>query len=395
MNPPTRCCFLGLNLCGGGAERHMLQLLNHWPDSSWQFNLILLARQGVWFDEIPQTVQLHTLSSRMPVNGLQQLVWAMQMVPRFRAALQNGYDILLTFLWLPTLVASLALRGLAVPPPLVWSIQSDLEQAFRLRRTGTLRRWLMANVALPQVNHCIAITPGLSVRVQQLLHIETDRISVIPNSIDYARIKDLLAQPAHIPPKCASIRIVSVGRLHPQKSMDILLQAIAIIYAKGLSIECFIVGEGEEQARLQALAADLDIADVIHFVGYSANPYAWMHSADLFVLASSWEPFGIVLAEAMALGLPIITTATDGALALIESEAEGLVVPPGNPPRLAEAILSLMEYPHLRKWFGDQARRKAHHFDAPTIARQYQVLLEQLLPGAVSEKSQNRPRHDY
>lgn len=379
MSSSVKCCILSSDLKSGGAERHLLQILNHWPESSWQFSLALLAHQGVWLNEIPHTAQLHALSERRPVGGLRQLVWAAQMAPRFRAVLSHGCDLVLTFLWLPTLVAALAMRPLRSAPPLVWSIQSDLEQAFRLRRTGDLRRWLVTNTAVPKVQHYIAITPGLSTRSQQLLNINSSMVSVIPNSIDTARIDALLVQPVDIPSKQAPIRIVSVGRLHPQKSMDVLLRAIATLHGQGYSLECYIIGEGEERLRLQVLTTEMGLDDIVNFPGYSANPYAWMQSADLFVLASSWEPFGIVLAEAMAVGLPIVTTDTDGAQAVIDPGTDGLITPVGDPDLLAKAISSLIDNPQLRRQFGERARRKARTFDAPVIAGQYKALLDDIV----------------
>lgn len=374
-----RCCIVGLNLNSGGAERHMLQMLQNWPGSSWEFDVILLANQGVWFDEIPKNVGLYTLSDQMPSDGVKQLVWAAQLAPKLRSYLSNGYDLVLTFLWLPTLVTSIALRGLSTAPLFVWSVQSDLEQAFRLRKTGVIRQWLVRNIAVPQIDQFITISPGMSTRTQQLLKVSEERFHIIPNSIDFNRISGLLAKKTSITSKNKAIRLVTVGRLHPQKGIDILLQAISNIRKRDLDLECIIVGEGGEKTYLQGLANDFQISDFVQFIGYSDNPYSWMRSADIFVLASRWEPFGIVLAEAMALGLPIISTDTDGGNALIAPGVDGIIVPTNDSSALSDAIYELVHFPQRRESLGENAKHKVKTLDASTIATLHESLFCELV----------------
>ena len=96
--------------------------------------------------------------------------------------------------------------------------------------------------------------------------------------------------------------------------------------------------EGSYPDDLRRLAADLGIADRVHFAGHQADVHPWYDALDVVVHASFGEPFGLVLVEAMALGKPLVATKLGGPLEIVEDGTSGLLVPPGDPERLAEAV---------------------------------------------------------
>jgi len=375
-----RICFLNLNLQGGGAERQLVQLVRHWPRNNHHLRVVLLERKGVWLDELPINVSSHALAFRMPSGSLAKILWVLRLVPQLQKFFrENPCDAVLTFLWLPTVVAAIALRRLPNPPLLVWSIQSDLEMDFKLHRDGWLRGCLVRAFLPKRVNHFIAISEGIRRKTQALLGVPADRFTVIPNSVELARITEMAAMPDAVPPKEAPVRLVSVGRLHPAKGTDVLLHALAKINRQGDDWECYILGDGSERSRLTQLAEAFGLNGRLSFVGYKRNPYAWLRTTDIFVSPSRWETFGIAIVEAMALGLPVIASATDGAKDIISDSVNGLLVPVDDASALADAITKLMHNPSLRQRLGEKARQKAQQFDASLIAQRYAELLEQLM----------------
>lgn len=143
-------------------------------------------------------------------------------------------------------------------------------------------------------------------------------------------------------------------------------------------MECCILGEGSDRERLSQLADKLELDGCVKFLGYVSNPYAWMETADIFVSPSSWETFGIAILEAMALGLPVVATATDGSVDLITDGVEGFLVPVGDPEALAGAFVRLMNEPALRGRCGREAKEKAQKFDARIVAERYFEELKKL-----------------
>ncbi|MEM2445722.1 MAG: glycosyltransferase [Candidatus Bathyarchaeia archaeon] len=377
-----RICFLNLNLQGGGAERHLVQLVRHWPRNNHYLRVVLLERKGVWLDELPVNIPYHALAPPMPPGSLRKILWTFGLVPRLRKFLmEHPCDVVLTFLWLPTVLAAIALHQLPNPPLLVWSVQSDLTRDLKLHWDGWLRQWLVRTLLPKKVNHFIAVSKGVRRKIQMFLGIPADRFTVIPNGIDLNRIRDMAVKPDPIPPKEVPVRLISIGRLHPQKGIEVLLQALAKVKHQNQDWECYILGDGLERARLMQLAHTLGLNQRLFFVGYKSNPYAWLKTADIFVSPSHWEPFGIVIVEAMALGLPVIATATDGAKDIISDGMDGLLVPVDDASALADAITKLMRNPSLRQRLGEKAKQKAQQFNAPLIAQRYVELLERLLNG--------------
>ena len=375
-----RICFLNLNLQSGGAERQLVQLVRHWPRNNHHLRVVLLEQKGVWLDELPVNVPYHALAPRMPPGSLRKILWTFWLVPRLRKFLiEHPCDVVLTFLWLPTVLAAIALHQLPNPPLLVWSVQSDLTRDLKLHWDGWLRQWLVRTLLPKKVNHFIAVSEGVRRKIQMFLGIPADRFTVIPNGIDLNRIRDMAVKPDPIPPKEVPVRLISIGRLHLAKGMDVLLHALAKVKHQSHDWECYILGDGPERSRLMQMATVLELNGYLSFFGYTPNPYAWLRTADIFVSPSRWETFGIAIVEAMALGLPVIATATDGAKDIISDGVNGLLVPVDDASALADAITKLMHDPSLRQRLGEKAKQKAQQFDAPLIAQRYAELLEQLM----------------
>lgn len=371
--------LLNTNLETGGAERQLVQLVRYWPQGA-TLSVILLEQEGVWLSEIPSSVAVSALTEQMPKGSLPKIFWALRLVPRIRRwLLENPCDIVLTFLWLPTVLVALALRRLPNPPLLVWSVQNDLAQEFSLHWDGWLRSWLVHTILAKQVAHFVCISEGIRRKMQAFLGVSGDQFTVIPNGVDLDRVQKMAEIQESVPPKQASVRLVSVGRLHYAKGMDILLHTLAEVSFQNNDWECYILGEGPERLRLIQLADTLGLNERLFFVGSTPNPYAWLRTADIFVSASRWESFGVILTEAMALSLPIVATATDGARDILADGVEGLLVPVGDVSALAKAISDLIRDPSLRRKLGENAREKVQQFDAPLIAQRYAELLTNLL----------------
>ena len=379
-----KIAFFTTTLESGGAERHLLQLAQHWPLPRENLEIVLLERRGVWLSEVPKGVRVTALSEKAPKVGAFKYLWAWRQVSRVRKLFKDqGYDVVVTFLWLPTVVAALALKGLphSNRPRLVWSVQSDLDQEFRLHADGWLRRWVIQSVLPSQVERYIAISSGIAQRTQRLLGVPKERFEIIPNSIDVERILNLSARQDNIPPKNFSLRIVSIGRLHPAKGFDLLLDALARLRIRvpHLNFEAWIVGEGPERSNLETQIQKLGIGKWVKLAGHTTNPYAWMASADLLVSSSRWEAFGIVIAEALAVGCPVVATATDGACDIIEHGKDGWIVPIEDPQALADGLYKVLTDKRLRENLSKRGKEKAKQFDIPFIAQRYVEEIQKVL----------------
>jgi glycosyltransferase involved in cell wall biosynthesis len=161
------------------------------------------------------------------------------------------------------------------------------------------------------------------------------------------------------------VRVLGVGRLIARKGFDRLLHATAAARGSGAPVELSIVGTGPDEGSLRQLAANLEVEDHVRFEGFvdqAALPGVYA-KADVFAFPTLREPFGFVLLEAAAAGLPAIASPEAGATReLIEHEQTGLVVDPDDVEAMTQALVRLSRDPSLRERLG----RAAH---AATVGR--------------------------
>jgi colanic acid/amylovoran biosynthesis glycosyltransferase len=184
----------------------------------------------------------------------------------------------------------------------------------------------------------------------------------------------------------STFELVSVGRVHHGKGHDTTIRAVGRLRDSGRPVRLRIAGSGPELASLQALVAQLRLEQEVEFLGSlsEADVMDLLREADAFVLASRFEPLGVVYMEAMALGLPTIGTDAGGVGEIITDEHDGLLVPPEDVERLVEAVARLQDDPPLRQRLGLNARRTiVEGFDSRIgAAKLYERLFGTIPPAA-------------
>ncbi|MEX0768879.1 MAG: glycosyltransferase family 4 protein [Microthrixaceae bacterium] len=154
------------------------------------------------------------------------------------------------------------------------------------------------------------------------------------------------------------VRIISVGRLHWVKDIATTLSAFAELRSRGFSAELTIVGDGEEREALQFRAAVLGIQDTVTFTGALSPKQVreQLEQSQLFVLSSLSEGTSNAALEAMALQIPVIVTGVGGMVEVIENGVNGWVVPPSNPAKLAQSMISSVTNSSLAEELGRAGR---------------------------------------
>lgn len=212
------------------------------------------------------------------------------------------------------------------------------------------------------------------------LGLEPDRIAIIPNGIDPS---EFAAVPERRPVQ-DTVTGIFVGRIDPtQKGLDTLVRAVSLV-PSSVRFHLRLVGEDWGGAKaLRQLSSHLGIGDRIEFVGpvSRAELLREFARADLLVLPSRFEPFGIVLLEAMAAGLPIVASRVGGIPEVAPDGEVGLLVEPGDPADLAAALLRLAEGPALRSRLGAAGRQRARSYSwdvlIPRVLAVYREALEE------------------
>jgi glycosyltransferase involved in cell wall biosynthesis len=193
-------------------------------------------------------------------------------------------------------------------------------------------------------------------------HLPEDKISVIPNGVDVTKFSfnfnywEVRNRFAH-----ESQRILLfVGRLVPEKGLDTLINALPIILANGVNVKLVVVGEGPQKEMYQGMVNGYGLHEKVFFAGHIDDwtLRALYRVADVTVVPSKFEPFGIVALEAMAAHCPLVTTTTGGLNEIVDDGGTGLKVPTGDPNALAGAVLRIVRDVGFKNYIVENAYRK-------------------------------------
>jgi 1,2-diacylglycerol 3-alpha-glucosyltransferase len=174
--------------------------------------------------------------------------------------------------------------------------------------------------------------------------------------------------------------LISVGRLAAEKNWETLLQAFAKVYAEHPDVRLILIGDGPARESLQALAAELGIAERVTFTGslpFDQVP-AYLKAADVFSFASVTETQGLVTIEAMAAGLPVVSVDGSGTRDIVEHGKQGFLVE-NDPEALANGLNQLLSDPSQMKRFHHNALKKAKTFDVNLLTKQIVSVYEQAI----------------
>jgi rhamnosyl/mannosyltransferase len=276
----------------------------------------------------------------------------------------------------PLAVLALALRPPACPFVL-WHHADFLRPGWARPLYAWLRRRLVRAAA------CVVVSNPTLAGAAYLR--EARRIEVIPFGIPLSAFADPDARTVRRARELRAARaaplVLFVGRLVYYKGVDVLLDAMRDCRAR-----LALIGTGAEGDALRALARRLRVDDRVEFLGDlpAEELAAWYQAADVFVLPSTHatEAFGVVQVEAMASGVPVVSTDLPTGVPWVNQHGvTGLVVPPGDAGALAAALTCLLDDPQLRRKLGAAARRRAleEFAEARMIAR-FDALLAEVCP---------------
>lgn len=402
---PRKIALLIHSLNGGGAERLMSQLAQRWSRLH-EVHLVTWSTPDTDRYPLPAAVHRHPLNLQHPSRNLLAAVAAnTRRVHRLRRELRSIHpDFILSFCDQMNIVALAAARPLGLP---LWIAEHSDPAKQRLSRLWEAwrRRTYPACAGAIALTHPIAQTmqqwiPAEKLRVippaihppeQALAHLASHDVSPNSSAGSSGEATEPLPDPAR------SLIFLYVGRLSPEKGVDILLEAWRRVWATLPTARLVLVGDGQQRARLEQQAA---LLDNVEFRGWVGDPWLELVQADCFVLPSRYEGFPVALLEALQCGLACISTNCTSALDTIERqgshavlanwskphtpeearapEATGtacLRVPTENPAELAAAMLRLAADSKLRRDLGTAARRVAEQYHWTRIGPLWDAIL--------------------
>jgi D-inositol-3-phosphate glycosyltransferase len=308
------------------------------------------------------------------------------------------YDLIHSHYWMSGIVAE-QLRQVWGPAPWVHMFhtlghmknqiaQDESERAPQDRLDGETH---VVQVA----DRLVAATPAEEEQLVQYYGADRAKIAIVPPGVDIDRFQPIPKVQAkrRVGIPCGDYNILFVGRIEPLKGIDTLLRAMSILrerHPDAVKNTCVAIIGGDpwaddldaEMARLHDLRQELEIHDLVTFLGAKDQeilPYYYA-AAEMVVMPSHYESFGMVALEAMAMGTPVIASEVGGLAHLVQHGENGFHVPSRDPEALAARILQLLEDRTLRMKLGEQARAYARDYDWDSIARRMFDVYKSVVP---------------
>jgi len=380
---------------GGGAERVMLNLANGLARQGARVDLVMARRKGHFLDEIPETVQVVDLQAPPSLLGLAYLLRrapgdarrlapallsgdaprVLGSVPKLVRYLETAQpDAVISALNYTNVCALIAARLSRHRPVVAITVHNHLSA--QLADGGPRRnRHLQPLLAhyYPAADRVVAVSRGVADDCIGLLGLEPRNVHAIYNPVIDDRLLALAERPVSHPWLTAKDTpvVIGIGKLKPQKDFETLIRAFASLRARRPA-RLLILGEGPGRAGLEALAADLGIGADVDLPGFVSNPMAMLQRADVFALSSRFEGFGNVLVEALACGIPVVSTdCPSGPAEILEAGRYGTLVAVGDPAGLADGLHYALDTAPQP----DVLRARAAEFSVDRAARAYLELL--------------------
>lgn len=234
-------------------------------------------------------------------------------------------------------------------------------------------------LGLGHIDYIVVNSQGLRHDLKGNFGVADERIRVIPNPIDLAGVRALSENSLDMEPFSGKAPVViSVGRLSAQKNHALLIRSFRKTLDE-VDARLVIVGTGELEHEVKALAKRFRLEGFVYFLGWQDNPFKFMRRASLFVLSSDYEGFPNALIEAMAVGCPVISTnCISGPAEVLKGGEYGVLVPPNDENAMAGAIVRLLRNEGLRRELSGKGMRRTEDFDISAQAKEYKRLIETL-----------------
>lgn len=349
------------SLCGGGAERVMLNLAQGFAKRGHVVDLVLARAEGPYLKEVPGDVQVVDLRASRVLASLPGLVNYLQ---------EKRPAVLLSALDHANITALWAGKISRVPTRRVISVHnflSSLSQTAISTRDRLMPQW--AKMFYRWADQVIAVSQGVAEDLSTLTGLPSEKIKIIYNPVVTPGLTDKARVPVRHPwlSQTEIPVILGVGRLNKAKDFPTLINALKLVH-KQRQARLLILGEGEERPFLEELIHRLGLYHDVELCGFVNNPYQYMARAAVFVSSSMHEGFGNVLVEAMACGCPVVSTDCPGGPAeILGKGVYGFLVPVGDADMMAGKIIQTINSPPDP----DSLKKRASLFSLQQIISNY------------------------
>jgi glycosyltransferase involved in cell wall biosynthesis len=352
------------NLNIGGAERVAVTLANEFSRRGAKVDLIVMNSDGPMAVKVAPDVKIIDFRKK---RGRFSLVGLVSYIRNSRP------DVVVSLLTVPNLLLGLTrLFFLNSRPRLVGSEHSYVTDiGYRGDRTliSSVLYSFSARLGYRLLDAVIVPSNGIAERLRTQRLVASKKVHVIPNPIDLRWVE---ASEVTESRSSSCIELLAVGRLEVEKDYPTMIRSVHLL-SKSVNVILNILGEGNSRSNLQILINELGLTDRIFLIGQVSELSHWYQRADILLLSSIYEGFGNVLVEALAHGVPVVSTDCQaGPREIISNNSYGKLVPVGDHVAMAEAIKDVLKQTHDKKIL----KSRAEDFESSKVCNRYLEVLK-------------------
>lgn len=381
MIPRKKILFLIESLSGGGAEKILTIILNNINTNKFDVTLCCIVNIGQFLNDIPSNVayqyiipnpkETNSLWSKLKYTLKYKLVYSwLPLNWVYKLWVPKGNDIEIAFV--EGFSTKLLSKSSSKSKKIAW-LHIDFGDnhwtsiIFKNKRQEETAYSKFDNVVCVSnvvKNSLLKIYPSLNnviVKYNPINDIQIRDMSTISSGFECRNVE--------------SLKLISVGRLTPQKGYDRLLPIIKRLYDNGHNISLTILGEGSERNKLEEYIAKNNLENIVSLPGFMPNPYSIIKEHDLFVCSSRAEGYSTAVTEALILGLPVITTDCSGMRELLGENNEYGVVVQNDEESLYNGIKKFLENKSYLEFYTTKAIERGKKFSLTSLMNEIEDIL--------------------
>lgn len=320
----------------GGVEVLLLDILNSVDTNKYEITVMTLFDGGELVHELPKKVN-HVFLFGKQYKGIYRVLRFISPRIFYNTLIHENYDIEISFkTGLPEKIVAASRNPQS--KKIAW-IHGDMEyQNFGLESHVTKQK---QTECYNKFDRIITVSEKCK---QSFLNVTQTRTSVekIYNAIKSEKIERKLSEELDISMDKNMINLITIARLHADKGIDRLIRAFSEGYKKNNNLRLHIIGHGPEEEKLKNLVEHFNLSRVVTFLGKQLNPYIFLKEASVYIHPAICEPFGIVLLEALYMGLPVVSTKCGGPEEILNYGEYGLLVE-NSQEGLNQALINIAE----------------------------------------------------
>ena len=370
--------FVIESLAGGGAEKVLSVIIKHFNYDKYDVTVCPIVDEGVYCEKVighvthykPIISYRGSSLSRLWNRVKYKLIYSyLPLGLVYKWLIPQGHDVEIAFC--EGFVTKLLSHANSKSKKIAW-IHTDLRDNPWPIKLGIYQDIDEERKAYSNYNRIACVSESAHQSFCNLYGLK-DKTVTIYNPIDLNEIRSKVGQKRR--GEDGVVRLVSVGRLVLQKGFDRLLKVVRRFHDNEYQVELLILGDGVERETLERYIENNDMHSYVSLPGFSENPYQEMSESDLFVCPSRAEGFSLVIAEAMVLGIPVISTYCSGPNELLQEGKYGMLVENSEKGLYAGLVNALNDMERMRD-YAKAAQERIYDFIPSQIINQIESLID-------------------